>query len=326
MDVATKRQRENRRFFPGGRVPGPVLLAHAFSTGTAELTAPHGRFDLIDVMRGAALCGMVVYHFGFDLAFFGFVPADMATTGGWKLFAHVIAGTFLGLVGVSLVLAHRGGLRVRPFVRRLMVVTVAAGVVTTATLIVLPDQFIFFGILHNIALSSMLALPFLWLPAWLVGLAGAAAVALPHYVSLPVFDTPWFHWIGLGTFRPPTNDYVPVFPWFGVVLLGLAVAKVVSFAPESAWTRWRAGSTPSRLVVWAGRHSLPIYLIHQPVLIGALYVVIQLGVTPGLGRETGFLQSCEATCRDSGAGPELWRAACACTVEELKAEGLWRRR
>ena len=64
---------------------------------------------------------------------------------------------------------------------------------------------------------------------------------------------------------------MPLFPWFGVVLLGVAWGHQLvrqSFTPVAAF----AGA-PTWLQ-WMGQHSLAIYMIHQPLLIGALWVVV----------------------------------------------------
>src|SRR5271170_1288630 len=104
-----------------------------------ELTggpAKLGRIAAIDVARGLALVGMVVYHLSWDLAHFGFVPAGLPFSLGMRLFSHGVASAFLALVGVSLVLAHPDGLRRSVFVRRLATVAGAAILVTIATYLI----------------------------------------------------------------------------------------------------------------------------------------------------------------------------------------------
>ena len=61
------------------------------------------RIEAIDLARGIALVAMAVYHFTWDLEFFGYLEPRTTAVGGWKLFARVIASSFLFLVGVSLV-------------------------------------------------------------------------------------------------------------------------------------------------------------------------------------------------------------------------------
>ena len=158
---------------------------------------PRGRIDAIDIARGVALVAMAIYHFTWDLEFFGYVPPAMTAVGGWKLFARCIASSFLFLVGVSLFLGHARGIRWKGFLRRLAMVAGAALAITLVTYIAVPTGFIFFGILHQIALASVLGLAFLRLPAVVTLLAAAAVIAAPHYLrsaflrrSLVVVDGP----------------------------------------------------------------------------------------------------------------------------------------
>src|SRR5688572_15752760 len=129
------------------------------------------RLPAIDAARGVAIVAMVVYHFAWDLGFFGFISADVGGDLGWRIFARSIAGSFLALVGVSLVLATRNGLNRGRFLRRLGVIAAAAAAITLVTRIVFPETYIFFGILHAIAVSSVLGLAFVRAPILLVAAA-----------------------------------------------------------------------------------------------------------------------------------------------------------
>src|SRR5690606_2738746 len=107
------------------------------------------RLEAIDVARGLALVAMAIYHFAWDLEFFGYVPHAMTAQGGWKLLARCIASSFLFLVGVSLFLGHARGIRWRPFLRRLAMVAGAAAAISLVTWLAVPGGLIFFGILHQ---------------------------------------------------------------------------------------------------------------------------------------------------------------------------------
>ena len=176
---------------------------------------PTRRIDAIDIARGAALVAMAIYHFTWDLEFFGYLDPGMTAVGGWKLFARCIASSFLFLVGVSLFLAHGRFIRWPGFLRRFAMVAGAALAISIVTYIAVPGGFIFFGILHQIALASLLGLAFLRLPALLTLLIAAAVIAAPHYLRSEFFNPPWWWWTGLSASFPRSNDYVPVFPWFG---------------------------------------------------------------------------------------------------------------
>jgi uncharacterized membrane protein len=229
------------------------------------------RVAAIDMARGAALAAMAVYHFSWDLSFYRLADVPVTSATGWIIFARMIAGSFLGLVGVSLVLAARGGINWRGYLKRLAQIVAAAAAITVATWFAFPGTYIFFGILHAIALFSLLALPFLRLPAVLTLATAALAFAAPALISGPLFDRPWLLWTGLGTVFPPSNDYVPLFPWFGATLTGLALAKIAENA--GYWGRlagWQPQTAFARLAAFAGRHSLLVYLAHQPLLLALL--------------------------------------------------------
>jgi uncharacterized membrane protein len=212
------------------------------------------RVAAVDMARGAALAAMVVYHFSWDLSFYGLADIPVTSASGWIAFARTIAGSFIGLVGVSLVLAARSGINWRGYRKRLAQIVAAALAITVATWFAFPATYIFFGILHAIALFSVLALAFLRLPV--IPTLACAALAFA------------------ATFFPPSNDYVPLFPWFGVTLAGMALAKIAE--NTGFWDRlagWRPDNAPARLTLFAGRHSLFVYLAHQPVLLALLGAV-----------------------------------------------------
>src|SRR6478735_2591883 len=188
-------------------------------------TAASQRWDAIDVARGIAIAAMIVYHFSWDLSFLQLIATNILQIPAWRWFARGIAGSFLLLAGFGLALAHARGFRRAPFLRRLMKVGGAALAVTFATYFAFPESYIFFGILHCIAVSSVLALPFLRLHPGLTLTAAAFFLIGPWLFTSPALDAPWLDWLGLGATDPVTNDYVPIFPWFGLVLIGVAGGK-----------------------------------------------------------------------------------------------------
>jgi uncharacterized membrane protein len=227
------------------------------------------RLVWLDVARGVAIVAMVAYHLSFDLYFFGFVDWPVTSNPVWRAFAAWIASTFVFLVGVSLVVAHGRGIRWRPFLRRLAILVAAAAAVTVGTLLAMPAP-ITFGILHAIATFSVLALPFLFAPGPVTLAAAAAVFALPALWRSEVFAHPLLVPFGLAPVPPVTFDYEPIFPWFGLTLLGVAVARAMRL-PEGSTADVAPG-----VLAWAGRHSLVIYLLHQPVLFALLMAAARL--------------------------------------------------
>jgi uncharacterized membrane protein len=277
------------------------------------------RIELIDAARGLALVAMAIYHFAWDLEFFGYATPGMTAVGGWRLFARSIASSFLFLVGFSLFLAHVRGVRWQPFWWRLLQVGGAAVAITLVTYFATPDAFIFFGILHHIAVASLVGLFFLRLPAAAVAALAVGVIVLPAVWRSDVFNGMALAWTGLASVNPRSNDFVPLFPWFGAVMLGMAAAKV---ALGSGWTERKAG-TPlpgwTGPLQFAGRHSLAVYLLHQPILIGLIFLASLVVPPQAEEPRTGFLRACEAQCvqmRDAA----FCEAYCGCVVAEIDGD------
>lgn len=278
------------------------------------------RLEAIDLARGAALAAMAIYHFAWDLEFFGYAPPGMTAEGGWKLFARGIATSFLFLVGVSLWLAHGRGIRLRSFLKRLSMVAAAAAAISLVTWLVVPGGFIFFGILHQIALASALGLLFLRLPALLTLAAAVLVAAAPHFARSAFFDHPSLWWVGLSSVNPRSNDYVPLFPWFAAVLAGIAAARMAEAAGLFRRMAGRAMAGWTRPFQLAGRHSLAVYLVHQPVLIGSLWLVSQMLPAAEAQREAQFTRACMVQCEETHAAGFCGHY-CVCVLEDISAEG-----
>lgn len=226
----------------------------------------------MDIVRGVAIAGVVLFHLVWDLAFLGLTSPTLAVHPLWLTFGHVLAGTFMLLVGVSLVLATRRRLDRRAFGRRLTILALAALAITLITRLAFPDAFVYFGILHAIAVASLVGLPLLRLPVPVVALVGAVMIVLGNVLNFTSFDTRWLAWIGFAASPVSSNDFVPVFPWIGLTALGIALARI---SLEQGWTDvlpafdGRVGHALAAL----GRWSLPIYLVHQPLLLAILVPV-----------------------------------------------------
>jgi uncharacterized membrane protein len=274
------------------------------------------RLDAVDVARGLALIAMAAYHFTWDLAWFGVVEPGTPFTPPMRAASHVIGSAFLALAGLSLALAHPGGLRVAPFLKRLARIGAAAALVSAASYALAPETPIFFGILHCLFVACLIAGPLAARPYAALAL-GAAMVAAPFVWTSPALDAPWLVWLGLGAEAPPTLDWRPLMPWGGVVLLGLGLARLAP--PPPAWT---ARLAPLRALAFAGRHSLAIYLIHQPVLVGLLYALLHVsGFSERLSVET-YEKACRPACVEAGGEIEACESACACVARDAKSAGL----
>jgi uncharacterized membrane protein len=287
------------------------------------------RIAALDVLRGAAIVGMVVYHFAWDLWVFGFIETDVGYGFWWRLFAHSIASTFLVIVGISLVLAARRGFRSDAFLRRLGMVAGGAVLVTIATWFTDARTFVFFGILHMIAAGSVLAVPFITLPVWVTAGAAAAVIALGNVVMTPVFNPPWLVWIGLSTEVPATVDFYPVFPWFGAILAGIAIGRLfVGSEAEAALARWYPAGAATRLLELAGRWSLVIYLVHQLILfsgvsLAASYLLPRPAQLPAVPDAAAlFMDECLPSCGGQGQSVAVCTSYCACMFAGINGTDL----
>ncbi|WP_428523802.1 heparan-alpha-glucosaminide N-acetyltransferase [Roseibium sp.] len=282
-----------------------------------------GRLAVLDLARGVAIVAMAIYHFSWDLSWFAFVDWDVGGAPGWRAFAVSIAASFLILVGVSLDLAHHKEIRWRSFWKRFALITVSAACVSIGTYFAFGDSFVRFGILHCIAVSSLIALPFTRLPLLYALVASAIILALPHWASSSVFDGDMWLWTGLGTPAMPSVDYVPLAPWTGATLLGVALSKAIrQSALMTPLKQMEFGGLAGRALKWMGRHSLPIYLLHQPLLYGLVWSVTLLG--PNMDRTSrSFQTNCAQSCTTSIGNEALCVAACRCTLDGLKSENIW---
>lgn len=264
-----------------------------------------------DAARGLAVLAMFMFHFGWDLGHFGYIDPGIPYSFAYKSFGHAITATFLFVAGVSLVLAHGRIFRAGAFWRRLALVGGAAILVTGGTYIAFPSSFVFFGILHCIAAASLLALPFLFLPWPAALLAAAALVAAPFFARAPLFDAPLLWWTGLSTFEPLTNDYRPLMPWAGALLAGVGAAKLARVEIATR-TDSRMGAAARGLVL-LGRHSLALYLLHQPVFFAGFMAA---GMLLAPAQEAGFVEVCRAQCVAAGADAQNCAKACDCAARE----------
>jgi len=257
-----------------GGLRAALSLAGGDTAGEKRGMTQTPRLWLIDSARTLALLGMAAFHLVFDLQMFGFVPPGTAVSGFFYYHARIVAGSFLFLAGMGLWLAHGQGIRWPAFWRRWGKIAAAAALVSLATRIAMPDFWIFFGILHSIAVASLLGLVFLRLPG-LVNLALGLAVVWAAWPLPPLLEwqAPALRFLGLTTLPTYTMDFEPLVPWFGPFLAGMGIARLIApVLPRLAQI------SPEGLgwLAWPGRHSLAVYLIHQPVLISLVWLAAQI--------------------------------------------------
>lgn len=282
------------------------------------------RFAVVDIARGVAIIAMMAYHLCWDLSYFRFIAPDVGYDPQWVMIARTILAAFMFLVGVGLVLGHRNGIRWRAFWKRWLFVVAGAAVISLATFFAFPESFVYFGVLHAIALFSLMGLAFVRTPLWLPIIVAVAVIALPFVYTDALFNEKLFSIFGFWVIPPPTNDLVPIFPWFGVVLLGVIAMRLVFLTGLSARLAAIAptGRLP-RLLAFLGRWSLLIYLLHQPILLGLVYPAAAIFQPQVAMRGPDFLRSCQSTCEAGGTSPAMCVTYCQCGLEGVEKNDLW---
>ncbi|MBI4406706.1 DUF1624 domain-containing protein [Candidatus Micrarchaeota archaeon] len=231
------------------------------------------RYWQIDALRGTAIALMVVFHFFYDADYLGIMQNAMYQ-GAWLIVQRVTISLFLFITGYSLWLSYEKLRDKSPekifekYAKRAAQIFAAALAVSIATFFAVPQSFVVFGVLHFIALSTLLGLLFLRF-TYLNLFLGLAVIIISIFYSLPAVETPVLLWLGFTYPGFQSVDFVPLFPWFGLVLIGIFAAKRVEL---------QHSDSPGQLalLVAAGKNSLWIYLLHQPVIFALLYAFVFL--------------------------------------------------
>ena len=237
------------------------------------------RFWEIDLLRGVAIVMMISYHVLYDLDRFGGLEIEIHT-GFWRSFAFATASLFLLLVGVSLTLSYARASHKSPDQRLFPKYLIRGAkifswglVITAVTWVLVQDSFVRWGILHLIGLSIVLACPLRKLRYGNLVL-GSLFLLLGVLIRNLQVGSPWLLWLGLMPAQFTSLDYLPLLPWFGVVLIGVFMGNTLYPGYQRTFRLHdRSQCSSVRSLGFLGRHSLIIYLVHQPVLITALFLV-----------------------------------------------------
>lgn len=218
------------------------------------------RYIQLDFIRAIAIVLMVLFHISFDLNNFHFIDINIYRGSFWIYFRISIVTLFLLCVGISLVLANKNGINLKKNLTRFFTLLIASLLITCVTLFIFPNSWIYFGILHFIALASLLGLLFLRF-VWINLFLGVSIISL---YLLNIINMHWLYNFVQPFLHLPnyTEDLVIFFPWFGVVLIGIFIGKKGYYLfplPANSFTRD---------VAFLGKHALLIYMLHQPILFG----------------------------------------------------------
>ena len=222
------------------------------------------RDSALDLMRGIAIIMMIAFHFIYDLNSFGFSDIPLFTHWAGIAWRCLIVFLFLSAVGISLVIAHSKGIKFKKFLKRLLYLGIAALFVSAGTYVMFPDGWVYFGILHLIWFSTIIAISFVNLPKTSLLIAALILIGA-------IFDQPNLSFISylLEPYLPLGSvDYYPLFPWLSFVFIGIYLGhnnyyqKIFIFR-----LNW---------LEVIGKHALIIYLTHQIVLFSIVSLAYNL--------------------------------------------------
>ena len=240
------------------------------------MQAARARYDAIDALRGVAIVWMTVFHFCFDLNFHGWLHLNLLGDPVWVWQRNCIVSLFLFCAGLGQAVAVEQGQPWPRFWRRWAQVAGCALLVSVGSWLMFPQRYIYFGVLHGIAVMLILvragAGAGRWL--WLLGILAIALKFIAEYAhgltpNLQFLDGRMWNWLGLIREKPQTEDYVPLIPWLGPLCFGLASGRWLL----RAHSEWLQTAPAPRPLAWLGRWSLSYYMLHQPVLLGLLWLV-----------------------------------------------------
>ncbi|MDS1029790.1 heparan-alpha-glucosaminide N-acetyltransferase [Bacillota bacterium LX-D] len=221
----------------------------------------------IDFFRGVAIVLMVIFHLIYDLKEFYHYPLNYEE-GFFYYIGKAAASLFIFLCGVSSSLSHNN------FHRGLKLLLLGF-LITIVTAIFVPGSNIIFGILHFLGLSVLLYPFFYPLPPAVIVLIGFFCIGIGTYLPKVVTTHNFFAPLGLTSARFYSADYYPLFPWLGLFLFGAAWGKM-KYSQGKSLFRFQLKSDFFQIL---GRHSLLIYVLHQPLLLAVLYLLNKMKIS-----------------------------------------------
>lgn len=226
----------------------------------------------LDALRGACILGMIAIHFLFDLTgFYGIIrwafPPSLTFLMDWGGVA------FLLISGICATLGSR-------CVRRGLIVLGCGLAVSAVTAgmygLGMADRaiIIYFGVLHCLGICMILWSLFQKLPTAALAVLGLVMVGLGLWFRTLLVETRWLFWLGLLYEGFATSDYFPLLPYLGFFLLGAVLGRTLYRRKTTLLPGVNAAGPIPRFLQWVGRWSLPIYMLHQPILTGIIYLIL----------------------------------------------------
>lgn len=235
---------------------------------------PHGRVRFFDAVRGFSVVSMVLFHLCYDLVFIEGVSVAWFAPPAQDVWRASISWTFLFVSGWMCSFSHNN------LVRSLRYLAVALGIFAVTSVAAVDDP-ISFGIIFCIGAATLIDALLERVHGEPRGLACAAVLFVafvltldvpvgevgigPWEISLPAswYAGPGLAWLGLPGPGFVSGDYYPLVPF--ALMYGAGVAVGRWFAARG-YPRWFLAARCAPLE-WVGRHALPIYVVHQPLLL-----------------------------------------------------------
>lgn len=219
----------------------------------------------LDLLRGMAVVLMVIFHFGYDLALFGYASYQTTQDTGWIVFRALVLSMFLLAVGMSAYLAYKNHINYAKLIKTLAKLTLVSVLISIGSYQVFEHSWIYFGVIHFITVALICSLFFVNIPK----LSGVFAVLIlgSYWMGYHPFDTLFDYGVQEWNIPVYTVDLVSFSPWFSLVLLGIFVMHKKMFGLSVKETKGM------KKIAYLGQHSLLIYLVHQPVLFGLFYLI-----------------------------------------------------
>ncbi len=207
---------------------------------------------------------MIIFHFAFNLNYFNFISIDIINNIFWKSFRLLIVFMFLFSFGYSLQLSNKI-FNLRKNFKKLSILLSMCLLITFSTYMIFPNTWIYFGILHFIFVSYIISFFLLKFSASILFI-----IALSFYTlyNIDILSTNFIYEFTKEYLNLPskTQDLVRFFPWYSVVLLGIAASKIklLEYFNIQSTTKW---------ILFLGQNSLMIYMTHQIILFSLIYLL-----------------------------------------------------
>lgn len=238
------------------------------------------RYHLIDSIRGFALLNMVAFHLLYDLLIIFSVNTDWAFQPFTFIWERFICFSFIIISGVALNFSNNS-------FKRSIILNIFGFLITIVTVLVIPQQAVWFGILNFLGCAMMIMHPLkiyaektpplagavfcllifmilYGLPDGYIGFGSIELLKLPDFL----YKFKWLAFIGLPSVEFYSTDYFPIFPWIFLFATGYFVWR---FIRDKGLDRFFTLKIP--VLSFIGRHTMIVYIVHQPVIMAVLYII-----------------------------------------------------